>query len=74
MQALEERIEYLNTQTLMTEAKPCDETLHVKDQYIYKLEKEKADIETESNKAVICLKYPTHIVPNKKHPQNVSLL
>ena len=55
VQALEERLDYYRNQDVIKEEKTCDETLHAKDQYITKLEKEKSELELESNK-VVCTK------------------
>ena len=49
-------MEYYNKQDILKEEKSCDETLHAKDQYIAKLEKEKVDMETETNKLVSTFK------------------
>ena len=52
VQSLEERLDYYRNQDVIKEEKTCDETLHAKDQYITKLEKEKSELEVESNKVV----------------------
>lgn len=52
VQSLEEELERINAKAITEEEKPCDETLHVKDQYIAKLEREKKDVETEFQKMV----------------------
>ena len=52
VQSLEEGLDYYRNQDLLKEEKTCDETLHAKDQYIAKLEKEKTELEQESNKVV----------------------
>ena len=59
VQSLEERLEYYNNQNALQEENTCEETLHAKDQYIAKLEKEKADLEVESNKMVSLLSVGT---------------
>jgi len=57
VQSLEEELDRVNTKSLEVEVKPCDETLHAKDQYITKLEKEKKDLESECHKMVKHLEY-----------------
>ena len=49
---LEERLDYYRNQEVLKEEKSCDETLHAKDQFIAKLEKEKSELELETNKVV----------------------
>lgn len=54
VETLVKELDYLNSQNLKREGeeKPCEETVHAKDQYITKLEKEKKELETELNKMV----------------------
>ncbi|KAH3741465.1 uncharacterized protein LOC127851359 [Dreissena polymorpha] len=50
IQALEEQLAEARAENIAQEERPCDETLHAKDQFIAKLEKEKTEIQTECQK------------------------
>ena len=52
IQILEQHLRESDTQNVVTEPSTCDETLHVKDQFIAKLEKDKKDMEMETAKLV----------------------
>ncbi|XP_045216666.2 uncharacterized protein PF3D7_1120000-like isoform X2 [Mercenaria mercenaria] len=52
VETLLKELDYVNTQNVAREGeeRPCEETVHAKDHYINKLEKEKTELETEVNK------------------------
>ncbi|WAR00744.1 hypothetical protein MAR_025116, partial [Mya arenaria] len=50
VQALEEQLEKQQAQDIEHQERPCDETLHAKDQYIVKLEQENKELKAEAQK------------------------
>ncbi|KAL4228312.1 hypothetical protein ACF0H5_013743 [Mactra antiquata] len=50
VEALMKELEQVTAQNIEDEEKPCNETVHAKDQYIANLEKEKKDLQTETHK------------------------